>query len=60
MKLAGAKCLLLPSALLARTAPGRWEDAAGELRVAAGHLKETVTRSRRSVRDWKRKQEKTK
>lgn len=30
MELAGAKCLLPPSALLARTAPGRWEDTAGE------------------------------
>ena len=58
MELAGVSCLLPASALLARAAPGRWEETGRELRDAVKHLKGGVSNSRRNVRDWKRRQEK--
>lgn len=58
MELAGVMCLLPASALLARAAPGRWEEAGGELRDAAKHLKGVVSNSTRNIRDWMRRQEK--
>jgi len=51
MQLAGVRCLLPVSALLARAAPGRWEGTGGEFRDAAKHPKRAVSNSRRNVRD---------